>query len=140
MKATPKSVTIARIELTTAIVGAVATAVLYICTDPTIAIGAAAGCAFIVVNLFLLAIVGRGIIAAGRVSGSLSILGLLLIPLKLAFFIGVSYVLVSRLGINPVAFVLGVLTQPVAMLIEVWRAAPSSGVSLAQSQFKGNQV
>jgi len=138
--AAPKSVTILGIERTTALVGAIATAGFYICVGPTIAIGIAAGCAFIVMNLFLLAIVGRSIIAAGRGSRGLSILGLLLIPLKLAFFIGVSYLLVSRLGTNPVAFVLGVLTQPVAMLIEVWRAAPSSDVSLAQSQFKGNQV
>lgn len=134
-----KSVTIAGIERTTAIVGAVTAAALYLCAGSEIAAGAAVGCAFMVVNLFLLAIVGRGIIAMSRGGGGLSLLGILLIPIKLLFFIGVSYLIVSRLKVDLAAFVVGVLTQPTAMLIEVWRTAPR-GASFAQTEIKGNEV
>ncbi len=139
MNRNAKSVTIAGIERTTAIVGKMTVATLYLCAGPPMAVGAAVGCAFIVVNLFLLAIVGRGIIATRHAADGLSILGILLIPVKLLFFIGVSYLLVSRLKVDVGAFVLGVLTQPVAMLIEVWRTAPR-GASFAQTEIKGNEV
>jgi hypothetical protein len=81
-----------------------------------------------IANFFLLAIVGGGILALGRGRGGLSLLGTLLIPSKLIFFLVVSYLLVSRLHVNVPGFVAGVLTQFAAIFIEVWRASPRTGI------------
>lgn len=138
MNRIPQSVTIIGIERTTAIVGAALTLALYAAASPASALAACVGSIFMIVNFFLLAILGGGIIATSR-GGGLSMLGILLIPLKLAFFIGASYLIVSRLKVDLVPFVAGVLTQPAAILIEVWRTAHRAG-PIAQPQVKGNQV
>jgi hypothetical protein len=134
-----KSVTLAGIERATAIVGAVVTIALYFFAGSAAALGAFVGCAFIIINFFLLALVGHGIIALGRANRGVSTLGILLIPLKLLFFIGVSYLLVSRFKIDVGAFIGGVLTQPAAILIEVWRTSPGSA-TMARPEIKGNEV
>ena len=134
-----KSVTIPGIERATAVVGVAVTAGVYFFAGSAAAMGVLAGSGFMIVNFFLLALVGHGIVAMGRASGRLSILGILLIPLKLAFFIGVSYLLVSRLQVEVGAFVAGVLTQPAAILIEVWRNSPRVA-SIARPEIKGNEV
>jgi hypothetical protein len=134
-----KSVTIVGIGRATAIVGVVIAIVFYLFAGSAAAIGVLAGSGFIIVNFFLLALVGHGIVAMGRAGGGISILGILLIPLKLLFFIGVSYVIVSRFKVEVGPFVAGVLTQPVAILIEVWRASPGVA-SLAHPEIKGNEV
>jgi hypothetical protein len=119
-----RSVTLPAIERTTAIVGIAATAILYAFVSPAISLGCLLGSAFMIANFFLLAIVGGGILALGRGRGGLSLLGMLLIPLKLIFFLVVSYLLVSRLHVNVPGFVAGVLTQFAAISIEIWRASP----------------
>jgi hypothetical protein len=119
-----RSVTIPAIERTSAVVGIATAAILYAFVSPVIAMGCLVGSAFMIVNFFMLAIVGGGILALGRGSGGISLLGMLLIPLKLLFFFVVSYLIVSRLHINVPGFVAGVLTQFVAIFIEVWRASP----------------
>ncbi len=139
MNGAPKSVTIPGVERTTAIVGVILAIALYATAGPTIAFGAITGSTFMIVNFFLLAIVGRAMLAMSSESGGLSWLGILLIPIKLLFFIGVSYLIVRRLEVNLGAFIAGVLTQPAAILIEVWRTAPRVR-SIAQPEIKGNQV
>ncbi|HTW87681.1 MAG TPA: hypothetical protein VMD75_06715 [Candidatus Binataceae bacterium] len=134
-----KSVTIAGIERTTAMVGVVLGLAIYLCAGATVAAGAIAGCAFMIVNLFLLAMVGHGIVALGRAAGRISLLGILLIPLKLLFFIGVSYLIVSWFKVDAGIFVAGVLTQPAAILIEIWRTAPGTA-RIARPEIKGNEV
>lgn len=134
-----KSVTIAGIERTTAVVGMVLGLAMYFFAGSSAAAGAIAGCGFMTVNFFLLALVGHGIVALGRTGGRISILGILLIPLKLLFFIGVSYVIVSRFKVDVGTFVAGVLTQPAAILIEVWRTAPGTA-RIARPDIKGNEV
>jgi hypothetical protein len=139
MNRSAKSVTLAGIERSTAVAGVVLTVVLYLVVGTAAAVGAAVGSAFMIVNFFLLAMVGHGIVALGRANGGLSLLGILLIPLKLLFFIGVSYLIVSRFKVDVAAFVGGVLTQPAAILIEVWRTSP--GIApVARPEIKGNQV
>lgn len=139
MNRAAKSITIAGIERSTAAAGIVLVAALYLFMRSAAAVGALVGCAFIVVNFFLLALVGHGIVALGRAGGGVSTLGILLIPLKLLFFIGVSYLLVSRCKIDVGAFIGGVLTQPAAILIEVWRTSPGSA-AIARPKIKGNEV
>lgn len=139
MSNSAKSVTIAGIERTTAVAGVVLALAMYLFAGAAAAAGAIAGCAFMIVNFFLLALVGHGIVALGRASGRISILGILLIPLKLLFFIGVSYLIVSRFKVDAGIFVAGVLTQPAAILIEVWRTAPGTA-GIAGPEIKGNEV
>jgi hypothetical protein len=121
-------VTLPAIERTTAVVGIAAATILYAFVSPAIALGCLFGSAFMIANFFLLAIVGGGILALGRGRGGLSLLGTLLIPSKLIFFLVVSYLLVSRLHVNVPGFVAGVLTQFAAIFIEVWRASPRTGI------------
>jgi hypothetical protein len=117
-------VTIAGIERTTAIIGILCAAALSIFAAPAIGFACALGSVFMIINFFLLALVGGGILALAR--GGTAPLAILLIPLKLAFFIGVSYLIIARLHANVPGFVAGVLTQFVAIFIEVWRASPGA--------------
>jgi hypothetical protein len=54
-------------------------------------------------------------------------LAILLLPLKLAFFLGAAYVIVSVLRVNIPGFVTGVLTQFAAIFIETWRTSDVEG-------------
>jgi len=119
--------TIAGIERTTAITGVAAAALLYIFVSPPAALGCVAGSAFMIVNFFLLALVGGGIIAMAGGREGLSMAAILLIPLKLAFFLGAAYVIVSVLHVNIPGFVAGVLNQFVAIFIETWRTSDVQG-------------
>ena len=117
--------TIAGIERRTAIIGILSAAALSIFAAPAIGFACALGSVFMIINFFLLALVGGGILALAR-GGTAPILATLLIPLKLAFFIGVSYLIIARLHANVPGFVAGALTQFVAIFIEVWRASPGA--------------
>jgi hypothetical protein len=119
--------TIAGIERTTAITGIAAAALLYIFVSPPAALGCVAGSAFMIVNFFLLALVGGGIIAMASGAKGFSAFAILLIPLKLAFFLGAAYVIVSVLHVNIPGFVAGVLTQFAAIFIETWRTSDVQG-------------
>jgi hypothetical protein len=119
--------TIAGIERTTAITGVAAAALLYIFVSPPTALGCVAGSAFMIVNFFLLALVGSGIIAMASGAKGFSMAAILLIPLKLGFFLGAAYVIVSVLHVNIPGFVAGVLTQFAAIFIETWRASDVQG-------------
>jgi len=116
--------TIAGIERRTAIIGILSAATLSIFAAPAIGFACALGSVFMIINFFLLALVGGGILALAR--GGTATLAILLIPLKLAFFIGVSYLIIARLHANVPGFVAGVLTQFAAIFIEVWRASPGA--------------
>jgi hypothetical protein len=132
-----RAVTIAGIERTTTVVGTLTATALYAFATPAAAFGCAAGSAFMIANFFLLAVVGGGIVALGR-GGGISALAILLIPLKLAFFIGASYLIVGRMHANVPGFVAGVLTQFLAIFIEVWRASPQ--VTDTGAAVQGNSI
>jgi hypothetical protein len=132
-----RAVTIAGIERTTAVIGTLAATVLYLFVTPAAAFGCAAGSAFMIANFLLLAMVGGGVVALAR-GGGVSALAILLIPLKLGFFIGVSYLIVGRMHANVPGFVAGVLTQFLAIFIEVWRASPHGLTRGAAAQ--GNRI
>ena len=123
--------TIAGIERTTAITGVAAAALLYAFVSPPVALGCITGSAFMIVNFFLLALAGGGIIAMASGGKGLSTLAILLIPLKLAFFLGAAYVIVSVLHVNIPGFVAGVLTQFAAIFIETWRTSNAQGKVVA---------
>jgi hypothetical protein len=120
--------TIAAIERTTAVVGIFAALIIYAFGPSAVALGCVVGSAFMIANFFLLALVSGGIIASARGGGS--ILGTLLVPIKLAFLIVVSYIIVVRLHVSVPGFVAGVLTQFVAIFIEIWRATPATRIGI----------
>jgi len=91
--------------------------------SPAMAVGCAVGGAVMIANLFLLAFVGRWIVAVATQSGGPSRLGIVAAPLKLLFIVTVVAWLLSRTNINVPGFVLGVLTQPGAIFIETWRVS-----------------
>ena len=49
--------------------------------------------------------------------------GVILAPMKLFLFVGVVYILIAYTHLNLLGFMLGALTQVVAIFIETWHAA-----------------
>ena len=114
--------TIAGIERTAALVGVAVAAVFYALVSPAAGLACLVGSVVMIVNFFLLAIVGGAIVGIARRSGP-SRVGILLAPLKLIFLVAVLYVLVSRFRINIAGLVAGILTLFAAIFIETWRTS-----------------
>ena len=107
----------------TTVMTAVLSLVLLATVSPAAAVGCAVGGAVMIANLFLLAFVGRWIIAVATQSGGANRLGIVAAPLKLLFIVTVVAWLLSRTDINVPGFVLGLLTQLGAIFIETWRVS-----------------
>lgn len=119
--------TIAGIQCVTAVIAAALSLLLLAMVSPAMAVGCAIGGAVMIANLFLLAFVGRWIVAVATHSGGANRLGIVAAPLKLLFIVTVVAWLLSRTNINVPGFVLGVLTQPGAIFIETWRVSARAG-------------
>jgi hypothetical protein len=115
--------TIAGIQRANAILAAALSLIVLVFASPHLAIGFAVGAASMIANLFLLAIVGRWIVAVAARGGGASRLGIIAAPLKLLFIVTVVALLLSRTKLSAAGFVLGALTQPAAIFIETWRAS-----------------
>jgi hypothetical protein len=115
--------TVAGIQGATAAMTAALSLLLLATVSPAAAVGCAIGGAVMIVNLFLLAFVGRWIIAVATQSGGANRLGIVAAPLKLLFIVTVVAWLLSRTDINVPGFVLGLLTQLGAIFIETWRVS-----------------
>lgn len=115
--------TIAGIQGMTAVMTAALSLLLLATVSPAAALGCAVGGAVMIANLFLLAFVGRWIIAVATQSGGANRLGIVAAPLKLLFIVTVVAWLLSRTDINVPGFVLGLLTQLGAIFIETWRVS-----------------
>jgi len=114
--------TIAGIQRMTGILAAIATVILALAVSPTAALSCAAGAALMIANLFLLTIVGRAIIALAQ-GGTANRAGVILAPIKLFLFVGVVYILIAYTHMNLQGFMIGALTQIVAIFIETWHAS-----------------
>ena len=115
--------TIGGIQGMTAVMTAALSLLLLVTVSPAAALGCAVGGAVMIANLFLLAFVGRWIIAVATQSGGANRLGIVAAPLKLLFIVTVVAWLLSRTTINVPGFVLGLLTQLGAIFIETWRVS-----------------
>jgi hypothetical protein len=115
--------TITAIQRTTLILTALTAGVLLAVVSASAALGSVVGAAVMIVNFYLLALVGRLILGSARNNGGPSVAGMLLPPVKLFFFITVIYLIVASGRINIPGFIAGVLTQFAAIFIEAWRAA-----------------
>ncbi len=110
------------IQRATAVVAAIATVMLAIFVSSAAALSCALGAALMIANLFLLTIVGRAIIALAQ-GGSGNIAGIILAPMKLFLFVGVVYILIAYTHLDLAGFMIGVLTQIVAIFVETWHAS-----------------
>jgi len=114
--------TIGGIHRTTGIVAAIATVMLAIFVSSAAALSCVVGAALMIGNLFLLAIVGRAIVALAR-GGTGNKAGVILAPMKLFLFVGVVYILIAYTHLNLAGFMIGAMTQIVAIFIETWHAS-----------------
>jgi hypothetical protein len=89
------------------------------------AIGCLVGGAVVVVNMFLLAALGRLALSSAERSGGVTWLGMVALPLKLLIFVALVYVVFARIHLDGLGFALGVLTQVSAIIIQTGRLALS---------------
>lgn len=113
---------IASIQLTTAIIVGSVAAVLLRFDSSKAAVSCALGGAVMIANLFVLVLVGKGMLAlVGGVGGFRARLAVLVFPVKLLLLGGVIYLIFARVSVDGIGFVAGVLTQFVAIIIETAR-------------------
>jgi hypothetical protein len=114
--------TIGGIQRTTGIVAAIATVMLAIFASSAAALSCVVGATLMIGNLFLLTIVGRAIVALAQ-DGTGNRAGVILAPMKLFLFVGVVYILIAYTHLNLTGFMIGAMTQILAIFIETWHAS-----------------
>src|SRR5579863_1934823 len=114
--------TIAGIQRTTGILAAIATVILAVAVSAAAAISCAAGAALMIGNLWLLAVVGRAIVAMAQ-GGAVGKAGVILAPMKLFLFVAVVYILIAYTHLDLRGFMIGALTQILAIFVETWHAS-----------------
>jgi hypothetical protein len=117
--------TIPAIQRTNAILVAVTSMVLYYFDSIAAAIGCLLGGVIVIVNLWVLSLLGAAILAAAGagVSGAAAKFGVMAIPLKMLIVVGLVLLIFKRTHVDGVGFALGVLTQMTAAIIETGRAS-----------------
>jgi hypothetical protein len=125
--------TIRGIQRTTGILAAISTGVLALAASAAAALSCAVGAALMIANLFLLTIVGRAIIALAQ-GGAGNKAGVILAPMKLFLFVAVVYILIAYTHLNLQGFMIGVLTQIVAIFIETWHASTRAVLARPEDQ------
>jgi ATP synthase I chain len=123
--------TIAGIQRATAILAALIALTLAFTLSSAAAIAALLGAAVMIVNLYMLAILGRFILGIAQ-HGSSAALGGVLAPLKMVLIIALVYVIIDSGRVNLVGFTIGLLTQLLAVFIETWRVSLCSGLEPGQ--------
>jgi hypothetical protein len=125
--------TIGGIQRMTGILAAVATMVLAFAVSAAVALSCAVGAALMIANLFLLTIVGLAIITLAQ-GGAGNKAGVILAPMKLFLFVVVVYILIAYTRLNLQGFMIGVLTQIVAIFIETWHASTHAVLARPEDQ------
>ena len=117
--------TISSIQRTNVVLVALSAAILALFSTAQSAIGCLLGGAVVIANLWILAAIGRVILAASGagISKGAARLGALAIPMKLFIVVGLVYLVFSRVGVDGMGFAVGVLTQMAAIIIETRRAS-----------------
>jgi hypothetical protein len=117
--------TIPAIQRTNEILVAVTSIVLFYFDSTAAAIGCLIGGAIVIVNLWVLSLLGAAILAAAGagVSGAAAKFGVMAIPLRRLIVVGLVWLIFKRTHVDGVGFALGVLTQMTAAIIETGRAS-----------------
>ena len=117
--------TIPAIQRMNAILVAVTAGLLFYFDSTAAAVGCLLGGAVVIVNLWLLSLIGAAILAAAGagISGTAAKFGVMAIPLKMLIVVGLVFLVFRRTNIDGVGFALGVLTQMTAAIIETGRAS-----------------
>jgi len=117
--------TIPAIQRMNAILVAVTAIVLFYFDSTAAAVGCLLGGAIVIVNLWVLSLLGAAILAAAGagISGTAAKFGVMAIPLKMLIVVGLVFLIFRRTNIDGVGFALGVLTQMTAAIIETGRAS-----------------
>ena len=76
-----------------------------------------------VANLFALTLTGRAMFAIARQAGRATTVGLIAAPVKMLLLAAIVFVVIDSGRVNIAGFVVGTLTQFVAIFIEVGRAS-----------------
>ena len=116
---------ISSIQRTNVVLVALSAAVLAVFSTAQSAIGCLLGGAIVIANLWILAALGRMILAASGagISKGAARLGALAIPMKLFMLVGLVYLVFAHAGVDGMGFAIGVLTQMAAIIIETGRAS-----------------
>ena len=117
--------TIPAIQRMNAILVAVTASLLFFIDSTAAAVGCLLGGAIVIVNLWVLSLIGAAILAAAGagISGTAAKFGVMAIPLKMLIVVGLVFLVFRRTNIDGVGFALGVLTQMTAAIIETGRAS-----------------
>ncbi len=94
--------------------------------DAAAGVGCLLGGAVVIANLYVLATLGRAVIAASGGGAMAHRAGVLAIPLKLLLVVGLVYLVFEHVRVDALGFGAGVLTQLLAISIETWRASMRS--------------
>ncbi len=89
-------------------------------------VGCLLGGGVVIANLYLLAVLGRAMLAASGGGAMAHRAGVLAIPLKLLLVVLLVYLVFEHVRVDPLGFGAGVLTQLLAISIETWRASTRS--------------
>lgn len=116
---------IAAIQRTNVLLVALTAGILAYLVSINSAIGCMLGGAVVIANLWILAALGRLVLAAAGagISGGAARLGAAAIPLKLLIVVGLVYLIFAHAHIDGLGFGFGVLTQLAAIIIETGRAS-----------------
>jgi hypothetical protein len=115
--------TIPAIQRMNAILVAVTATLLFYFDSTAAAVGCLLGGAIVIVNLWVLSLLGAAILAAAGISGTAAKFGVMAIPLKMLIVVGLVFLIFRRTNVDGVGFALGVLTQMTAAIIETGRAS-----------------
>ncbi|MGA2409822.1 MAG: hypothetical protein ABSG46_05460 [Candidatus Binataceae bacterium] len=132
--------TVAGIQRATIIVAAIVALALALTVSFAAALSTVLGAAVMMVNLYLLAILGRWILALGDQGGAGGALGMVLAPFKMVLIIGAVYLLISSGRVNLPGFGAGLLTQFAAVFIETWRVSARSIIAHPQGRQEDQRI
>jgi hypothetical protein len=118
--------TIAGIQRLTALLAAIVALILLAVDSTAAALSSLAGGLLMMVNLYVLVVIGRALVTLAQ-SGGAGRIGVALAPFKLLLLSGAVYLLVTRLRLDLLGFLFGSLTQLVAIFIETGRVSWLAG-------------
>jgi len=108
---------LSKIQRTNMILVAVLGTALLVLRSPAASLACVLGGGIVIVNLFLLGLMGR-LLLAGAAGGASAALGAIAIPFKLLLIVLLVYLVFTQSRVDPIGFSLGVFSQLVAVLIE----------------------